>query len=159
MRIPPEIEAKIAQKQDHAWEIGLIQGFTWYINNVMKPTRKESRKKTHFSLAGKEFAAIFDGYISSDGEYEGSAHLFRGMEELLFELSFQGQTEEFSPRWATRGPSAQSAVKAFIEGPWVGQFLSYLSELKEKQKAESEISQKMIEENGLEDLKKRFGLS
>jgi hypothetical protein len=162
MEIPPDVAAKISQKQQYAWECGLIQGLNWYVNKVIQPSRKESHKNAEFFIDGEEYLVLFDGHISSSGEYDGTARLFGEAKQLLFELSFQGYTEDFYPQWKTRGPSAQSAVKAFVEGPWIEQFLSYLSGLKVKQNIEAEERGKIIEQESVEDLKNlksRFGLS
>jgi hypothetical protein len=158
MEIPPEIQARISQKQQHAWESGLIQGFSMYVNTVLKPKRGDSHKKALLSLGGKKYLVHFDGHVALEGAYDAIARLTDEGGLLLFELAYGGQTEVSWFNWATREPSAQSAVKAFIEGPWVEQFLSYLSQLSEQRTLEIEINAKTNHVDPLEDLKKRFGL-
>jgi hypothetical protein len=84
-----------------------------------------------------------------------------GTRKTLFELGFQGYPEGSSPKWATRGPSAQSSVSAFIEGPLVKDFISYLSKLKAEKHIEAEShrrSAKVAENEPLEALKRRLSL-
>jgi hypothetical protein len=40
MEIPPAVEAAISQKQQRAWDAGLIQGLVWYVNTTLRPTRE-----------------------------------------------------------------------------------------------------------------------
>ena len=51
-------------------------------------------------------------------------------------------------------------MNAFIEGPWIEQFLSYLSELKKSQDIEAEEHRNATEQRSVEDLtnlKNKFG--
>jgi hypothetical protein len=159
MEIPPEVKAKIAQKQQYAWDSGLIQGFIWYVNNVMKPTRQASQRIVEVAIGDQTYLVHFEGYVSSDGEYDGTVRLFGETKQLLFELSLGGYTESWCPNWNTRGTSAQGAVNAFIEGPWVDQFLSHLAALKVDREIKATQARKNAEQESVEALKKRFGLS
>jgi len=158
MEIPPDVEAKIAQKQQYAWDSGLIQGFIWYVNNVINPTRQASQRKVEVSIGDQTCIFSFEGYVSSDGEYSGTVRLFGETRQLLFQLSLGGHTESSYPQWSTPWPSAQSAVTAFIQGAWVEEFLSHLSELKLDQKIKAEQACKTAGQKSVEDLKNRFGL-
>jgi len=82
------------------------------------------------------------------GEYDGKVRLFGETKQLLFELSLGGYTESSYPQWNTAGTSAQSAVRAFIEGPWVEQFLSHLSALKVDRKLELNKPARLPIKNG-----------
>ena len=158
MEIPPEVEAKIAKKQQYAWDSGLIQGFIWYVNNVINPTRQASQRNIEVSLGDQTYIFSFEGHVSSVGEYDGTVCLFGEMKQLLFELSLGGYTESSYPQWNTRGTSAQGAVNAFIEGSWVEQFLSYLSALKVDREIKAEHASTIADQKSVEDLKNRFGL-
>jgi hypothetical protein len=158
MEIPPEVEAKIAQKQQYAWDSGLIQGFVWYVNNVINPTRQASEKNVEVSIGGQAYLVYFEGYVSSSGEYDGKVRLFGETRQLLFQLSLGGYTESSYPQWNTQWPSAQSAVTAFIEGSWVEEFLSHLSALKLDRKIKAEQASKTAGQKSVEDLKNRFGI-
>src|SRR5882762_7155838 len=101
MEIPPDVEAKIAQKQQYAWDSGLIQGFIWYVNNVINPTRQASQRNVEVSIGDQEYLVYFKGYVSSDGEYSGTVRLFGETKQLLFELLLGGYTESSYPQWNT----------------------------------------------------------
>jgi hypothetical protein len=169
MSTPPEIEAQILQKQQSAWDLGLIQGFTWLINEEIQPRLSQDHAGTSFSFShsGKDYSILFEGgesrsFLHEHGEYKGSVRLFEDSGKLLFQLAFEGFSESSRPLWATRGPSAQSAVDAFIEGPWTEHFLMYLSQLKEKKRVEIEAADRkrqIAEKESLEKVKSRFGLS
>ncbi len=158
MEIPPEVGAKIAQKQQYAWDSGLIQGFIWYVNNVINPTRQASQRNVEVSIGDQTYMFSFEGYVSSAGEYDGTVRLFGETKQLLFELSLGGYTESSYPQWNTRGTSAHGAVNAFIEGSWVEQFLSHLSALKVDREIKAEQASKTADQKSVEALKNRFGL-
>jgi hypothetical protein len=158
MEIPPEVEAKIAQKRQYAWDSGLIQGFIWYVNNVINPTRQASQKNVEVAIGDQRYLVYFEGYVSSGGEYDGTVRLFGETKNLLFELALGGYTESSYPQWNTRGTSAQGAVNAFIKGSWVEQFLSHLSALKAEREMKAEEANKTAEQKSVEALKNRFGL-
>jgi len=168
MKIPPELEADIVRKQQRAWDTGLIQNLSWLINEVIRPTLVRGRTSATFpfSLNEKAYLVHFEGnesrsFLHELGEYEGRALLF---EEafLRFQLAFGGYSESSPPPWATRGPSAQSAVEAFVDGPWIEHFLDYVARLKEKKRADVETSERVARaanEKSLSEIKRRFGIS
>ena len=158
MEIPPEVEAKIAQKQQYAWDSGLIQGFIWYVNNVINPTRQATQRNVELAIGGQAYLVNFEGYVSYAGEYDGTVQLFGKAKQSLFELALGGYTESSYFQWNTRGTSAQGAVKAFIEGPWVEQFLSHVSALKVDREIKAEQNRKIADQKSVEDLKNKFGL-
>src|ERR1700676_2843674 len=93
MEIPPEVEAKIAQKRQYAWDSGLIQGFIWYVNNVINPTRQASQRNVEVAIGGQAYLVNFEGHVSYAGDYDGTVRLFDDTKQLLFELSLGGYAE------------------------------------------------------------------
>ena len=158
VEIPPEVEAKIAQKQQYAWDSGLIQGFIWYVNNVINPKRQASKRNVEVAISGQAYLVHFEGYVSYAGEYDGTVQLFGEAKQLLFELALGGYTESSYFQWNTRGTSAQGAVNAFIEGHWVEQFLSHLSALKVDREIKAEQASRTADQKSVENLKNKFGL-
>ena len=54
MEIPPEVAAKISQRQQYAWEIGLIQDFTWLRTTTSLDQREKGcRKSVQFFQLGR----------------------------------------------------------------------------------------------------------
>ena len=110
-------------------------------------------------IGGQAYSVNFEGYVSYAGEYDGTVRLFGEAKQLLFELALGGYTESRSYfQWNTRGTSAQGAVRAFIEGPWVEQFLSHVSALKVDRENKAEQNRKIADQKSVEDLKNKFGL-
>jgi hypothetical protein len=168
MELPPEIEADIVRKQQRAWDSGLIQSLSWLVNEIIRPRLADGHTSATFpfSLNEKDYLVHFEGnesrsFLHEHGEYEGRALLF---EEgyLRFQLAFAGYSESSPPPWATRGPSAQSAVEALIEGPWIEPFLGFVTRLKEEKRTEAEKFERMrqvADKESIEEIKRRFGLT
>ncbi len=168
MELPPEIQSDVVRKQQRAWDLGLIQSLQWLVNEVIRPrlVRERTGETFPFSINQKQYLICFEGaesraFLHERGEYEGRALLFEEA-DLRFQLAFAGYSESSTPLWATKGPSAQSAVEAFIDGPWVELFLDYVASLKEKIRTDAEASERKTRaaaQELIEKVKKRFGLS